>query len=383
MGKRKTTSKFIEEGITIYGDRYDYSKTVYTGGNREIIITCRKHDDFTLIEATNHINQIRQGCPICAGVTTEDFIIKGRERYGDKFDYSLVNYINQNTKVNILCPVHYLFSCTPVSHLKSSSYGCPDCVIINSRQTKEKFIIRCRDRYGNRYDYSEVDYVDTITEVTIICMVHGSFTQTPHSHLSGIKKTHHACPECIENTRRMKRHDFIRKSKARYGDRFDYHLLKDINITNPVTLICKLHDHSFTTTQVYHFNSGCVSCCPLCIEENRNIRGKKYYNIPTMVYYVKLREFGVNYWKVGITTKSIHKRFGITADKYEVIWSKNFDTGKPAWMFEQYILHKYDRNRLYDRNILTSVGGWTEILGSNVASNKSELFKEHLLDMAR
>lgn len=45
-------------------------------------------------------------------MTTEEFIAKAREVHGDKYDYSKVNYINNSTKVIIICPIHGEFEQT-------------------------------------------------------------------------------------------------------------------------------------------------------------------------------------------------------------------------------------------------------------------------------
>ena len=60
-------------------------------------------------------------------ITTEVFIQKAKKKHGDKFDYSLVNYINQRTTVKIICPIHGLFEQLPDVHTKSKS-GCPKCI---------------------------------------------------------------------------------------------------------------------------------------------------------------------------------------------------------------------------------------------------------------
>lgn len=39
-------------------------------------------------------------------LTTLKFIEKARGIHGDKYDYSLVNYKNNKTKVDIICPAH-------------------------------------------------------------------------------------------------------------------------------------------------------------------------------------------------------------------------------------------------------------------------------------
>lgn len=53
------------------------------------------------------------------------FIEKAVKIHGDKYDYSLVNYINRKQKVKIICPIHGVFEQTPSNHLKPSN--CPIC----------------------------------------------------------------------------------------------------------------------------------------------------------------------------------------------------------------------------------------------------------------
>ena len=49
----------------------------------------------------------------------------------------------------------------------------------------ELFVAKANLVHNNKYDYSKAVYVNTNTPVTIICPVHGEFTQTPSDHLSG------------------------------------------------------------------------------------------------------------------------------------------------------------------------------------------------------
>lgn len=59
-------------------------------------------------------------------LTKEIFIEKAQQAHGDnKYDYSKVNYINNKTKVCIICPEHGEFWQTPSNHLQGK--GCPEC----------------------------------------------------------------------------------------------------------------------------------------------------------------------------------------------------------------------------------------------------------------
>jgi len=62
---------------------------------------------------------------------TARLIEQFREVHGKRYDYSMVEYINEETKVCIICPIHGEFWILPSAHLKG--HGCPKC-------QKEKFL---------------------------------------------------------------------------------------------------------------------------------------------------------------------------------------------------------------------------------------------------
>jgi len=122
-------------------------------------------------------------------LTKEEFVSKAQLVHGDKYDYSLVDYVNSQTKVIITCPIHGSFDMKPNSHL-SNQQGCPACYNAlrgKSRQAKAKsvFIDKANQIHNNKYDYSETVYVKTSAKVIINCPTHGSFLQTPNDHLAG------------------------------------------------------------------------------------------------------------------------------------------------------------------------------------------------------
>lgn len=116
---------FIEKARRIHGDKYDYSKVEYINAHTKIRIICPIHGEF-LQTPNGHIYQ-KQGCPKCKGKnkTTEDFITEAQKVHGYKYDYSKVEYINAQTKVCIICPIHGEFLQTPDNHLRGKR--CPKC----------------------------------------------------------------------------------------------------------------------------------------------------------------------------------------------------------------------------------------------------------------
>lgn len=193
--------------------------------------------------------------------TKNDFIIKAKEIHGKKYDYSLVDYVNNLTKVKIICPIHGVFEQLPINHLYNEQ-GCPDCSN-NRKMDKEKFITKAREIHGNKYDYSNVKYINAITPVEIICKIHGVFRQTPNNHIS--KK--HKCPEC-KISKQLDNDEFIKRSSQIHNNFYDYSLVDYVNCLKKVIIICPIHGKF--DQRPYNHTKGIG--CPYCNES----KGEKF-----------------------------------------------------------------------------------------------------------
>lgn len=69
-------------------------------------------------------------------LTTDEFIKQAKKIHGDKYDYSMTEYIDAHTKVCIICPIHGEFWQTPTCHTDGKT-GCPKCSI--THKTKETY----------------------------------------------------------------------------------------------------------------------------------------------------------------------------------------------------------------------------------------------------
>jgi len=126
-GKKKlNTEDFVEKSKLKHGEKYDYSLVKYGKNNvDEVKILCTIHGVF---EQKPLLHLRGSGCPICSGnikKTTEQFIEKSKLKHGEKYDYSLVEYKNKLTIVNIICPKHGIFQQRPDLHLQG--FGCKIC----------------------------------------------------------------------------------------------------------------------------------------------------------------------------------------------------------------------------------------------------------------
>ena len=105
-------------------------------------------------------------------INKEEFIKKSISIHGNKYDYSKVEYINDKTKVCIICPEHGEFWQEPHSHLKG--YGCKKCKRGGKYDTKI-FINKAKQVHGDKYNYSKSKYIGSLDKICIICPEHGEF----------------------------------------------------------------------------------------------------------------------------------------------------------------------------------------------------------------
>jgi hypothetical protein len=180
-------SIFIQRANVVHNNTYNYSNVEYKNQNTKVSIICNNHGEF-LQTPGNHLSG--QKCPKCCKnikYTLDKFIEKANEIHYNKYDYSLTQYKNINTKVKIICKEHGFFEQIPQYHLQS--YGCYKCS--NIVRTNEDFINKSNIVHKNLYDYSDSNYISSKELVIIKCKIHGYFNQTPNDHLNGC-----GCQKC-------------------------------------------------------------------------------------------------------------------------------------------------------------------------------------------
>jgi hypothetical protein len=187
------TKSFIKRAKLLHGDKYNYDKTTYINSKTKVTVTCPVHGDFEQNPA-NHYT--KSGCPKCARFgyvrSAEEVIKQFITVHGTIYDYRLVNYLDENTHIDIICPTHGVFTQQPKGHKQGQ--GCPKCAIAARTLTKNEILQRFQKAHGSKYDYSKVDYNNKDSKVVIICPEHGEFQQRPADHWKGI-----GCQKCSGN----------------------------------------------------------------------------------------------------------------------------------------------------------------------------------------
>lgn len=275
-----TTEQFIQKAISIHGNKYDYSKVKYVNTETKICIICPEHGEFWQTPH-QHVGMHKQGCPKCGlekslrlageGKNKERneearnrFIEKAKEMHGNRYDYSKVEYKNNYTPVCIICPKHGEFWQKPYWHAQRG-YDCPKCMNHNQQNNKELariksrefFIEHAKQIYGDHYDYSQMDYVDTNTKVKIICPKHGEFWQKPKNHLRG-----HGCFKCsgLYKTRKNIKELFPERASIIHNNKYDYSKVEYTKANENVCIICPIHGEFWQRPDNHLKGTGCPKC---------------------------------------------------------------------------------------------------------------------------
>jgi hypothetical protein len=267
LSKRCTTEEWIAKATKVHGDKYDYSKVIYINNDTNIIIGCPIHGQ-TLQDPQRHIHGV--GCQKCAINTRANkkrtslpkFIEIANSVHGNKYSYEQVHYKNANTKIDIICHIHGVFQQTPNAHLRGQ--GCPKCGDIATankllKPSADSFVERATVIHNGKYDYSLVNYVGANTKVSIICPIHGVFTQRPGNHLNG-----EGCSLCANiykaDIRSMGKEEFVRRANIIHDGRFTYDKVVYKNFHDKVIITCPVHGDFLQSPSNHLAGKRCYKC---------------------------------------------------------------------------------------------------------------------------
>lgn len=189
--------------------------------------------------------------------------------------------------------------------------------------TRDSIIEKFQRVLGDRYDYSEFNYVDYRTPAMIRCKDHDfKFEQTPANHLSG----RNSCQYCAKISREVNaKRKWVDYCTKHYGDRFDYSECDDWSLDSDIcTIKCNVHGY----IKVWKFRHRVHGTCTKCTHESQkgrydiNILSEEDAQKPATLYHVRFiakSEEDESFEKVGITTTDLKVRFsGISNNGYDI-----------------------------------------------------------------
>lgn len=350
-------------------------------------------------------------------LTTEEWVQKAIKTHGSKYDYSETVYVGSKNNVKIVCSNCGIFEQNAAHHLQGS--GCPQCL----KMTTDKFIKRSVKIHKNKYSYSMANCSSVAEKVTIVCPIHGKFTQRVAEHLKGA-----GCNKCGELNSAKKQAKsnnlFITEAKIIHNNAYDYSLTDYSNAYTKIKIICPTHGEFEQTPNSHLSGSGCQKCAyannpqntpyttEQFIENSKKVHGKLYdYNKtiytnanekviitckihgdfikcashhiegqgcqtcakygfdqtkPAYLYYLKITtEDNQILYKIGITNRTVNERFQLNdLSKIEIIKQKLYENGQDALEWETKLKRKYKEYQYKGPDILSS--GNTELFTKDI-----------------
>ena len=295
------------------------------------------------------------------------FIAVSNIIHSNKYDYSLVHNIKENSeKVTIICLKHGEFKKSIYSHWRG--FGCPKCgyekISLSRSYSFLDFVKKSNEIHNFKYDYSKAVYINAKTKLIVICPYHGEFEQTSGMHLRGA-----GCPKCKykKTSERLldTTENFIKKSKLKYGDKYDYsNTVYGKNAHEKVIITCKKHG-DFKIAPANHLSKTDGGGCQKCSFPKQERWTKRAWKEIcegkiAKLYIIKCWNENEEFYKIGITAKKeIKGRFSgkDMPYKYEVLKLIESKDCIYIWNLEKE-LHR--KNKEFKYKPLIKFGGWTE-----------------------
>ena len=203
------------------------------------------------------------------------------------------------------------------------------------------------------------DYKNASTKLKIECKSCGN---VQYNKLQNITKAVNCCDNC--------------GSKISWTpERADEHLRKKGFILDSYTepfsikgggvLKCLDEGHEFSVNFIENYFRMDLNC-PICHPRSSYLKLADD-SLPHMLYYLRVDNGDDVYYKIGITSRSVEKRFyNVDLEKITVLDTLWFDNGAAAFEVEQHYLKLFAQHRYRGKNILQS--GNSELFTRDVLS---------------
>lgn len=224
------------------------------------------------------------------------------------------------------------------------------------------FLKKAIAKHKDKFDYSLVtkdNYVNLFMPVSIICKVHGIFTQKPKDHTSKVNGKL-CCPTCIQEFNKLHNKRSIESWKEELLQKAPHitmvqHGNSDSN-REPCTLECSYHG-TFNVALAEIKKSKYI--CSTCAQEHNSWGGRfRRTDISGILYLIYIP--AITMYKLGVTSQSVQERFGQFPYSFEVVWQQTFETLKDAYLTEMQLFRRYKEYR--NKSLYKDISGYTELL---------------------
>lgn len=307
-------------------------------------------------------------------LTVDDFVSRSIIAHGDKYDYSLSEYFNQSKKLKVVCKKHGEFLIAPANHMRGQ--GCNRCGAKKRAKSKtithQEVIAKFVERHGDRYIYDKTKYVGMRKKLTITCRTHGDFEQLPPEHLKG------NCKRCSAST--VTEQEFLERALAVHNGRYSY---KDCGFTQTsrnVVVTCQAHGEFEIVANSHLKGHGCRECAShtrvgWSISRYVNFC-EEHYGGMSHLYVVKMEKPGESFFKVGIASGGVEKRFKFERNRYQI--TKILEVAGPAAIIcraERAMINRFKSSRIDWKIDMKS--GSTECFTEICMTEVSRILEDH------
>lgn len=178
----------------------------------------------------------------------------------------------------------------------------------------EIFIEKAKNIHGDRYDYSNVNYITSKINVNISCSKHGIFNQAPSDHIKG-----RGCIKCSNERKSCTTEEFIKKAITIHGNTYGYKKVNYIRNSTKVTITCKKHGDFEQIPNNHLHGSDCYKCGIDKIVDNKSYSENAFIdkasNIHKNFYTYKKIKYVESKEKIVITCPK-HGDFEQAPDKH-------------------------------------------------------------------
>jgi hypothetical protein len=225
--------------------------------------------------------------------------------------------------------------------------------------TSEEYIKKANVIHNNFYDYSIINYKNMLSNIIIICPIHGPFTQRPDVHLRGS-----GCKKCASDRIKLSDNDIIKRlnkiNKKRYNNKYKFgNIIHEYLKKTKIEIICPIH--GLFVKRLDHFLNGydCKKCKGFNIL-NKEDFVKKVNEIYSNKYDYTLFNY-INTITKGIIKCPIHGDFlstpnnhlsghGCKKCQYDILETSDFNK-------KANIIH----NNFYDYSLVNYINSRTKV----------------------
>ena len=234
---------FITKSRIHHGEKYNYDLVKYVNSKKKVKIICPIHGEF-LQQLGNHSRGF--GCKMCGHkfrsenhpkkLGLEVFIKRCNDVWGGLYDFSKIkNYVNNSSKVDVICNKHGEFVSTPRQLLEGS--GCYKCglerISDSQRIDYPEFIEELRTVWGEKY-HVKPEHYESYQSFQVYCKKHDYYWNTNGSNfLKG-----HGCRHCGFSVSKGENKilTYLKKNKVDFLEQYSF-----IDMTSKRKLRCDFY----------------------------------------------------------------------------------------------------------------------------------------------